>query len=315
MNSGSGPDRIGIEVKVTDRCNQGCLHCVNDDRGPAGDDIDHRLFTRRLEELVFDEGGRDPKIKEVRITGGEPLLNLSGVTEIAESCTALGIKSGLNSNGLLLHAGDTLDRLGASGIRIVKVSLDSLNPGVFEKLRGRGGDLGDVLEGISLSVKAGFEVIVRFTVTTLNREELVPCYRFARESGASRFQVKPLIESGRGCLIGAGLSPSQLSQAFEALSRVAEPSSCIPEILCTPPGEAFGMAAKSCGSLDKIYISVNGDVCSCNFIPGRRIGSIKKMSLSEILETRAELEVFESIRSELVLAGCPRYCGWSGSLQ
>ena len=69
------------------------------------------------------------------------------------------------------------------------------------------------------------------------------------------------------------------------------------------------MVAKTCGSANKIYVSVNGDVCSCNFIPGRKIGSIENMTFSEILDMRAELESFRTKEGDPVLEGCPRYAG------
>jgi len=301
---------ITIEVKITDRCNQSCFHCVNCDGGPSGRDIDHRLFVDRLHKQIIQERSRGRKIKEVRITGGEPLLNMSGLTAIAECCAALKIKCGINTNGLLLADDDVLAQLKDSSIRIVKISLDSLNPVTFGRMRGTRNSLDKVLDGIDRSVESGFEVMVRFTITALNRDELLPCYRHACEAGASRFQVKPLIEAGLGASSGAGLAPGELSRVYEELSLVREKSSsCIPEILCTPPGEAFGVAAKTCGSANKIYVSVNGDVCSCNFIPGRKIGSIENMTFSEILDRRAELESFRTKEGDPVLEGCPRYAG------
>lgn len=299
---------LTIEVKITERCNQRCFHCVNLDGGPSGEDINHLLIIDRLREQVLRGGCGARKVREVRITGGEPLLNMPGMTAIAECCADLGIKCGINTNGLLLADGDVLARLKDSGIRIIKISLDSLDSETYDRMRGKRNRLDKVLEGIGSSVKYGFEVMVRFTITALNRDELLPCYRYACEAGAARFQVKPLIAAGLGTSSRAGLSPDELSEAFRELSLARESSSsCSPEILCTPPSEAFGMAAKTCGSVNKIYIAVNGNVCSCNFVPGRKLGSIVNMTISEILDRRLELERFRNIRGESSLEGCPRY--------
>jgi len=47
----------------------------------------------------------------VRITGGEPLLNMSGLTAITECCATSGIKCGINTNRLILADGDVMAHL------------------------------------------------------------------------------------------------------------------------------------------------------------------------------------------------------------
>lgn len=308
MNSNSGSKQIGIEVKLTDRCNERCFHCVNIDGGEEGSDIDHELFTRRLRELDGGLTGHNWSVTEVRMTGGEPLLNITGVTEIARCCGSLGILCGINTNGSLL-TDETAGLLRGQGVRIMKISLDTLDSETLRMMRGARASLGRTLEGLRVAVAAGFEVIARYTLTALNRDELLSCYRYAVDSGASGFQVKPLIETGRGRNCGAGLEPDDLASSLESLARAAGGFSLLPEVLCVPPSEAFGLPGKACGSVNKIYISTDGSVSSCNFIPGGEIGSLCARTLEEILSARVQKTGFSRINGHLVLDGCPRYRG------
>ena len=102
METGQEPQSIGIELKITNRCNLHCGHCMNEDSPCSSGDVDIPLFVKRLEEKETNSAGSRFRIKEVRITGGEPLLALDGVTQIARACKELGVDCGINTNGTLL---------------------------------------------------------------------------------------------------------------------------------------------------------------------------------------------------------------------
>lgn len=308
MNSTSGSAEIGIEVKLTDFCNQSCFHCVNSD-GPnpdsPGRNIDHRLVIMRLRELAeTPAGGR--LIKEVRMTGGEPLLNLEAARAITECCRDLGISSGINTNGTLLDRKQAAD-LKERGLKILKVSMDSLNPQTLRLVRGSGASLEKTMEGIQNGIEAGFKVILRLTLSHFNRDELLDCYRFAAESGAHKFQVKPLIQAGRGKGCGGGLSSEELSRSIQSLAFEATGHQVRPEILCVPPARAHGLGAKACGSVNKIYLATDGKVLNCNFMSAPPYGDLGTQSLEEILAVRKLNTRYQMILGNRVLEGCPVY--------
>jgi hypothetical protein len=80
----------------------------------------------------------------------------------------------------------------------------------------------------------------------------------------------------------------------------------VPEILCIPPEETFGLQAKACGSIHKIYISTSGLVSACNFLSGGVFGEMSSQSLEDILEARALHARSDLYLSHPVLAGCPQ---------
>jgi len=307
QSHGRPPSAVGIEVKVTDRCNQRCSHCANMDGGKAGLDLDIGLFAGRLRDWGERRTESAWDIREVRMTGGEPLLRVAGVLEIARCCALLGIRCGVNTNATLLTPGAAAE-LKAAGMTVFKASLDSLDEEMFGRLRGPGASLEQSLRGLRLAVEAGFEVIARYTLCRANRGQLLSCYDHARALGAARFQVKPLVAAGRARGSDEFLNPDEIRLALKELAGAVNGSRTVPEILCWPPDRACGLPGTACGSVNKIYVSARGEVCDCNFIaPARRFGDLASESFERILERRAAAPAIRRRDGHAVLAGCPVY--------
>jgi GTP 3',8-cyclase len=151
-------ETLSIEVKVTDRCNQCCFHCMNDDAPGAGRDLDCDLFLQRLTEWGRNRHLSNVNISEVRITGGEPLLNLPAVTAISRACRELQIVSGINTNASLLDKA-TQALLKDAGLTTIKASFDALEEDVWQAMRGSAFSLVKINASIREAVDAGFRVI------------------------------------------------------------------------------------------------------------------------------------------------------------
>lgn len=148
-----------LRVSLTDRCNLRCSYCMP----PEG-----------LEWLPTEETLTDPEvvrlvrigverlgIRQVRFTGGEPLLR-RGLEGIIARCSELRTDEGrvpdlaltTNALGLAKRARALRD----AGLRRVNISLDSLDPEHFAAITRRD-RLGDVLEGIEAAARAGLSPI------------------------------------------------------------------------------------------------------------------------------------------------------------
>lgn len=297
---------IGIEVKVTDRCNQSCFHCVNRDAGASGMQVDHRLVIARLREWGRSTHPGRPHIEDVRLTGGEPLLNVEGVADIVRCCSDLGLRSGINTNGSLITR-EVAGSLRLAGMSVMKISLDAVTEEVQLLTRGSSDSLAACLKGISVAVEAGFEVIARFTLSRLNDGQLLPCYRFARDAGVAKFQVKPLIDVGRATGCGQFLEKAEIRSLLARLAEQAECRRTVPEILCWPPDDAFGMQAKACGSINKIYVATDGRVTTCNFLRPTWEQDLSMHSLEEIVRDRTAKVLPRNHCGFRILDGCPHY--------
>jgi len=140
-----------LRVSLTDKCNLRCSYCM-----PA-EGLDWlpkpELLTDdeviRLMRVAVEQLG----VREVRFTGGEPLLR-PGVVGIVAATTALRPRPevSLTTNGIGLAR--TADALAEAGLDRVNVSLDTLDPDRFRTITRRD-RLGDVLAGMRAAAAAG----------------------------------------------------------------------------------------------------------------------------------------------------------------
>lgn len=307
-----GPKRkrkLGLELKMTDRCNQRCRHCMNADGGHGGADLHPRWILEQLSDWARRQRDPDWVLSEVRMTGGEPLLCMPAVRSIAAACRARKIKSGINTNGTLLTR-EAARRLKDAGLGVVKVSFDTLDPQTYARIRGAGADLAANLAGIRTAVVEGFEVVLRFTLETLNQHDLVPCYRFANQLGVDGFQVKPMVPVGRAARSGLLLDRLPVTRALEALASAVVENGTGVQVLCWPPEQAAGLPGKACGSVNKLYIAPDGEITRCNYVPdSRSFGNVSRDALVDLLDDLdASLSV---VLGHEVLVGCPQWAALS----
>ncbi len=297
-------DKVSFEVKITDRCNARCFHCVNEDSPRKRSVIDSSLFVQRLEEWAEARDRSVAAITEIRMTGGEPLLYPDSVVSIAACATRLGIRSGINTNGIPLDL-PMLRRLKNAGLRTIKISFDATDEPTYQKMSDCDSSLEELNRNIRRSVEQGFDVILRFTLCRYNRDQLPGCYRAARDFGAVKFQVKPLIKVGRAIKEDAFLTAAEVNQALFELGAVIGKACPVIEILCWPHQGPASFKYKICGNIDKVYFTTRLKAIICNYVPNSRtIGSLRRDSLETILRRRREQDP-ASHKAYRWIKGCP----------
>ena len=131
-----------LVIQVTDQCNAHCPQCEMRVGSPfkrSKLDTDH---VRRMLDAAAAKG-----ISVVSFTGGEPLLYLDEIVELAEHAAGLGIRyirTGTNgypfarpdTPGWEARAYEIVEKLAASPIRNFWISIDSAVPEVHEEMRG-----------------------------------------------------------------------------------------------------------------------------------------------------------------------------------
>lgn len=146
-----------LRISLIDRCNFRCQYCM-----PEGTELDYVLQQELLthEELltllreVFIPVG----FRKFRLTGGEPLLR-PGVVDLVRAIASFRETQDLsmttNAFFLALMAQDLYD----AGLRRINISLDSLNPEVFDKISGNRGRSRwqQTWEGIQAAHRVGFD--------------------------------------------------------------------------------------------------------------------------------------------------------------
>lgn len=142
MIDGYGRTIDYIRISVTDRCNLRCMYCMPE-KGTLSVPHEETLSYEEIIDLagIFASLG----IHKIRLTGGEPLVrkNLSFLVKKLKQVSGIH-QVALTTNGIFLY--DQMDELAAAGIDGINISLDTLNPQLFEKITRRNG-LEDVLQG------------------------------------------------------------------------------------------------------------------------------------------------------------------------
>ena len=142
MIDGYGRTIDYIRISVTDRCNLRCTYCMPE-KGTLSVPHEEILSYEEIIDLagIFASLG----IHKIRLTGGEPLVrkNLSFLVRKLKQVSGIHQVT-LTTNGIFLY--DQMDELAAAGIDGINISLDTLNPQLFEKITRRNG-LEDVLQG------------------------------------------------------------------------------------------------------------------------------------------------------------------------
>lgn len=166
-----------LRISVTDRCNIRCFYCMPE----------VVRFLPRDEVLTFEEIRRvagvaaSMGVDKIRLTGGEPLVRGQIHKLIAMLKSVPGIREvGLTTNGILLA--EQASALADAGLDRINVSLDTINPAVFERLTRRRG-LEKVLEGIAAAQAVGLKKLRlnAVSIAGVSESEIVPLARFARE--------------------------------------------------------------------------------------------------------------------------------------
>lgn len=140
-----------LRVSLTDRCNLRCQYCMPAE-GLEWMPTDETLSDGELNRLIRI-GVEMLGVRDVRFTGGEPLLR-RGLPAIVAATKALPSqpRTALTSNGLGLK--HTAKALAEAGLDRVNISLDTTDPQTYATITRRD-RLSDVIDGLQAASDAG----------------------------------------------------------------------------------------------------------------------------------------------------------------
>ena len=318
-----GSDLRLVFWELTARCNLACKHCRAEAQEQA---VEGELDTAEILRVAREirETG-DPILV---LTGGEALMR-GDFFEIAGDCTKQFTRVALATNGTLVDRA-TADRIKASGIARVSISLDGATAATHDAFRGIAGSFEAALRGFDALRGAGLSVQVNVTVARHNLAELTSILDLALDRGADAFHVFVLVPVGCGAEIDddARLSPEQMEnvlrwlfeRSMELQGRVHVKATCAPQYYrimreetrvrgLPRSGSGRGMEAMTRGCLAGTavcFISRTGDVQPCGYLPVVA-GNVRE---SRFLDIWRNSEVFGTLRNPAALKGKCQACGY-----
>jgi GTP 3',8-cyclase len=262
-----------LRVSLTDRCNLRCSYCM-----PAEgldwlptpevltDDEVVRLITIAVERLG---------VREVRFTGGEPLLR-RGLVDIVRRTTALAPRpeTSITTNALGLTR--TAQALADAGLDRVNVSLDTVRPEVFHTITRRD-RLADVVAGLAAAQAAGLGPVKVNAVLLrgINDQHAPELLSWCMEHGYQlRFIEQMPLDAQHQWSRDGMITAEEIFDSLRTVFRLEpaeEPRGSAPAELFTVDGgpHTVGVIASVtrpfCGDCDRVRLTADGQVRNCLF--------------------------------------------------
>jgi len=274
LRDGYGRTAVDLRVSLTDKCNLRCAYCM-----PA-EGLDWIAGPQLLtdDEIVrlIGIGVTRLGIREVRFTGGEPLIRrglLPIVAATAALCPRPSISVTTNGIGLTKLAVPLTE----AGLDRINVSLDTLDPQRFHELTRRDRHA-EVIAGLVAAARTGLAPVKVNAVLMrgVNDDEAVPLLRFALAHGYElRFIEQMPLDAGhtwsRAEMVTAEEILAALRSEYKLLPDPAHRGAAPAETWLVDgyDGARVGVIASVtrpfCGDCDRTRLTADGQVRSCLF--------------------------------------------------
>ncbi len=285
-----------LRISLTDRCNLRCRYCMPEDGVPA---LEHGEILRAEEIIRLVKIGAKLGIRQVRLTGGEPLVRRGLLELVAQLAEISEIEDlALTTNGTLLA--EQAQALKKAGLKRVNISLDTLNPQKYRAIT-RNGELEQVYQGIKAAWQSqlrplkinvvaikGFndDELTALAALTLKYPlevrfiELMPLGvsgEWSKNRQIAAGEVKALLEKEMGALLPAtsqsGVGPAKYYHWLEAPGRIG---------FITPITDHF------CQRCNRLRLTAEGKLKPCLY-------SAETVDLKAALRSGANDQILEQL--------------------
>ena len=275
------PDTFGrvardLRVSVTDRCNLRCTYCMPAEGLPWLPKPEMLTDEELLRVVaVFVRLG----VRQVRLTGGEPLLRRS-LPAVVAGIAALEPRPqiAMTTNGV------GLDRLAGplaeAGLDRVNVSLDTVDPAEFQALTRRD-RFSDVERGLKAATSAGLTPVKVNAVAMRgsNDQSVAGVLQWCLDRGYQlRFIEQMPLDAQHGwdrsTMVTAGEVRDRLAERFTLTPLPDDARGSAPaELFLVDGGPATvgiiaSVSAPFCAACDRVRLTADGQVRNCLFARG-----------------------------------------------
>jgi len=180
-----------IAWETTQRCNLNCVHCrCSSDMNAAAGDFDTQQAFKLIDDIC--EVSKPVMV----LSGGEPLLR-KDLFEIASYGTSQGLRMCIATNGTLV-TDETCEKMKASGIKMVSLSLDGSTAAIHDDFRSCPGAFEGVVRGAETLRRNGIKFLINSSFTKRNQHDIAATFKLAKSLGATAWYMFMIVPTGRG---------------------------------------------------------------------------------------------------------------------
>jgi len=278
-----------VDLNITGNCNLLCRHCGIIDGSVRKDAVTTEQIFKIIDEA------RDAGIKDIAISGGEPLLR--------KDCLDILSYAVQRANTLLATNATLIDErtariLADLGLRI-QISLDGAQESIHDFIRGRGA-FARTLRALDLLSDLGVNkrVSICSTISKNNLRNPADILKLAAERGIAKVRFSPLQSMGMARLHWNELAPStedyiqfynyMYSQAPAQFPGLQIDPGLQGFLLHHPPGQASW-----CPVGEALTMDDQGDLYPCPLFmkPSFRLGNVREISLQQAFDSQLMAEI------------------------
>jgi len=278
---------VNLTWEVTQACNLKCLHCLSSSGHPATGE----LTTSEALDLV--DQIHAIRVFQVNFGGGEPFMR-PDFDRILEACHERGIMTCISTNGTLLNK-ELIEKLAASRLVAIQVSIDGANRETCDAIRGEG-TFDSAIEALKLLAPTTIPTSMNTVLTKFNAQEIPAMYDMSRSLGVA-LRVSRFRPSGRGAENWDELRPSAAQLlAFSAWLSESGDVRTGDSFFSLTTQERQGLGLNLCGAAKlTCCVGPNGNVYPCAFLQSApfKAGYLRESTFQEIWDSS---EIFNSFR-------------------
>ncbi|MBN1434688.1 radical SAM protein [Candidatus Fermentibacterales bacterium] len=254
------------DLALTYRCNVACAHCYNPKSRAGTKELSLEEWRQAMRKL-WGAG-----VPHVAFTGGEPTLR-DDLPDLVGSAEAIGMVTGLLSNGVRLADAGLVGRLADEGLDYVQITLESADPGVHDSMVGASAHEKTVT-GLRNCIGRGLYCVTNTTITRQNAGTLESTLDLIAGLGLRSAAFNSIIHSGRAVSGSGGadrfeLPIEELSLVLRALHEKADDLGLrliwyTPTRYCELDPVELELGPKRCtAGLYNICVEPDGEVLPC----------------------------------------------------
>jgi len=257
------PAPLRLDLALTYRCNNSCVHCYS-----GASTVSRELSTQEWVRVV--DRAHDLGIPQILFTGGEPTIR-DDLIDIITHAEAVGLVTGLVTNGRRLRDFGYVQQLVAAGLDYAQVTLESHRPEIHDAITKAAGSWSETVDGIRNLLKTPIYTSVNMTLNRQNLKDAVETVDFFHSLGLKRFSCNGLIYAGKGVKVASKFAVEE-KELIPILTEIHSHATELgmkftwytPTRYCILNPISLGLGIKCCSAACiTLCVEPNGDVLPC----------------------------------------------------